>query len=1092
MSLFEKIFGTNDPAKPSAEASLEVSIYDLAKGVADHFGEVAHPSELARHQPWSDAVAKLASSPSSDADLFTYALGENAVVASLALLALAHRSTSETVPFLLEHIDSLSGSSTKYFALDVLDRLVPVPEPLLGSLFVALNDDWSDGYDRFLSQFIRELARRRTRAGESATFGDRLPNVSTQRLRDVDALLRRLGSEVSESFRDELDEFRNRTANVDFLRHIGVVWSDDMSHPPIVEHERLRNAASTIVSSLDDTPRRSVLVIGEDGVGKTTIIRTAARELHAKGWVVFEAGATDILSGQSYIGQLEERMRTVLQSVRGEKRVLWIIPRFYELLHAGTHRYSGTGLLDMILPEIDAGTIAVVGEISLSGWQKLVEQKRRVRTSLLNIRIDSMNDGEARSLARRWAMERANGAEILPDDVLSETFQLTTQYLGMRAAPGNILDTLGLTFERMSRIAEPIVPLAIDDILVTLSQLTGLPNSILDDRESLDLTVLRETFVNRVLGQPEAVDTLVERVAMIKAGVTDPKRPFGVFLFAGPTGTGKTEIAKTLAEFLFGSADRMIRLDMSELKASDSMGRLLGDNDTGEGATSLVDEIRKQPFSVVLLDEFEKAHPNVWDLFLQIFDDGRLTDRRGLTADFRHALIIMTSNIGSAIQTSGRVGFSDAEIGLLHSSRVIAAIERELRKEFINRIDRVVVFRPLSRETMRGILRKEIAEAFQRRGLRNRSWAVEWDEAAIDLLLECGFTHDLGARPLRRAVERYLLTPLAERIVSRRVPSGDQFLFIRAEEDRLAIDFVDPDASAPARALAEPVTGGDSLQRLALAAAGRRDELELLRASLERLGTIVGSDVWKERKTIALQMTSLAEFWSSPERFEILGDVEMRDRIESALDSAHSLLGRLTSHDRAAPAELARRLAQQIWLIGIAIADLEERRSAEAILVVECRGGTNDASRDLGRKLANMYESWARGRRMRFEKAESATPSRWRWILLASGFGAHTLLAPETGVHVLESPGTDPGSVERATAHVRVVAVRRDAPSEHRATLIQRADRHLDGTADSPTIVRRYREIPSPLVRDAVRNWKTGRADLVFGGAFDLIASDAK
>jgi ATP-dependent Clp protease ATP-binding subunit ClpC len=172
---------------------------------------------------------------------------------------------------------------------------------------------------------------------------------------------------------------------------------------------------------------------------------------------------------------------------------------------------------------------------------------------------------------------------------------------------------------------------------------------------------LRAFFERRVLGQPEAVDCLVERVAMVKAGLTDPTRPQGVFLFVGPTGTGKTEIAKTLAEFLFGSPERMIRLDMSELQTWESQARILGEADETSDSAALVNQIRKQPFSVVLLDEFEKAHPTVWDLFLQVFDDGRLTDKRGNTADFRHSVIILTSNLGATLPHGASVGFAQEQ-----------------------------------------------------------------------------------------------------------------------------------------------------------------------------------------------------------------------------------------------------------------------------------------------------------------------------------------------------------------------------------------------------------------------------------------------
>jgi ATP-dependent Clp protease ATP-binding subunit ClpC len=782
MNLFRKTKTPPPPAPPKPP-----SIYDLAKEL-NRFDEVAHPSELRL----ADAVTQLAASHYSHDDLTTFALGENAAVASLAILTLARRGSAEAVTFLLEHIDSFSGNWTRWFALEALHQLVPPPEKILGRLMIRLNDDWSDGYDRFRLQFIREFARRRAAAGEPQTFDGALLGDKFNAY-DVRALLDRLDDAVAAPFRAELDAHEAATTNVQYLRSIGTVWTDDAPAAGIIETDGLTDAMLLIEQTLTAERRRSVLVVGEDGVGKTTLIRAAARRLRAQGWIVFEAGANEVLAGQKYFGELEQRLAKIIKTVRAPRRVAWIVPRFHELVQAGQHRYSDSGVLDALLPEIDAGHLAIIGEISDGAYQKLTEQKRRVATAFVTLRVQAGTEDGTLELARRWAAERQPSQPLLDDALLAEAWQLTTQFLGMRAAPGNLLGLLDLTLARLRAAAgEEAVAITLDDLFVTLSQLTGLPASVLDDREGLDLAGLRAHFAARVLGQPEAVDVLVDRVAMIKAGLTDPTRPFGVFLFAGPTGTGKTEIAKTLAEYLFGSAERMIRIDMSEMKTPESLARLLGDADAQ--TASIVDAIRKQPFSVVLLDEFEKADPQVWDLFLQVFDDGRLTNRRGVTADFRHALIIMTSNVGAAIRTGGRAGFSESAGAPFQQAQVTKALEREFRKELLNRIDRVVVFQPLTRETMRGILRRELDDVFRRRGLRNRNWAVEWDEAALDVLLAEGFTVDLGARPLKRAVERKLLAPLAERIVSRQAPAGEQFLFIRADGDRLQIDFVDPQA----------------------------------------------------------------------------------------------------------------------------------------------------------------------------------------------------------------------------------------------------------------------------------------------------------
>ena len=531
----------------------------------------------------------------------------------------------------------------------------------------------------------------------------------------------------------------------------------------------------------------------------------------------------------------------------------------------------------------------------------------------------------------------------------------------------------------------------------------------------------------------------------------------------------------------------------------DSLDRLLGQTD-GEQGDSLADQIRQQPFSVVLLDEFEKAHPKVWDIFLQVFDDARITDRRGQTADFRHAVIILTSNLGAAIPTGLSLGFGGRTQGF-DPDEVHRAVEKVFRKEFINRLDRVVVFRPLSRDLMREILQKELVTAFQRRGLRNRTWAVEWDEAAIEFLLEKGFTPDLGARPLKRAVEQYLLSPLAMTIVRHQVPEGDQFLFVSCKEGQLDVTFVDPDAppvEAPSGDEDEapaPASGKLSPQSILIQPKGTPEEVAVLRRHFERLETEVGAEGWQAQKDAAFAEMEDPDFWSSPGRFATLGLAEYLDRIGAGVRRAGSLLQRLEGRRGAnVPPRMTGVLAQNLHLLEAACGDVAEGRPREAFLMIEASpDGTQDWDRsvEFARRLAGMYEAWANTRRMRLAELESrdgGAKSVYRKVYAVAGFGAYSLLAPERGLHVLERPSDRPRQFERESVHVRVAPQADGPPPETPRTLRKQAERALRKDEDADlTIVRRYREDPSPLVRDSVRGWRSGRLDLVLAGHFDAI-----
>ncbi|MET0646913.1 MAG: AAA family ATPase [Pyrinomonadaceae bacterium] len=1086
-------------------------VYAVARGIEDFFNDTTHPRELLGHDGFRRGVELSLGAEATTHGLLARASEGNALLACISLEALARREGDDelVVEGVLRDINAYYYWP-RFYALRALAAHAGARRSVLAPLLARLNSTWREPMPL---QALREFVAERVAAGDALGTRDLADEAEALKLDaeqwdEVCATLDAIAAQLPAAARAELSQWQGSRQTAEFVKSIGRVWDNNGAGVFVLDAVAAR--VSELEAAFKREPARSVLLVGESGTGKTALVRALAARLGADGWLVFEAAPAEVLAGQSYIGQIEERVQAIVRQLQ-DKRVLWVMPNFHEALWAGRHRYSPTGLLDLLLPHIESGAVRLVGEVPARAFEQLVRLRPRLRTAMQTCRVAPLSDDETVELGRRWAERRnsvegeASPAPRASERTLREALQLAKQYLDDKAAPGNLLLLLDATDRRLNAEGRAAEEVRLDDLLVTLSHLTGLPVQMLDEREGLDLSELRAFFERRVLGQPEAVECLVERVAMIKAGLTDPTRPQGVFLFVGPTGTGKTEIAKTLADFLFGSPERMLRLDMSELQTWESQGRILGESDETSDSAALVNQIRKQPFSVVLLDEFEKAHPSVWDLFLQVFDDGRLTDRRGNTADFRHSVIILTSNLGATLPHGASVGFSQEQAQFAAGS-VERAVGRAFRREFVNRIDRVVVFRPLGRGVMRDLLRKELNDVLTRRGLRTRQWAVEWDESAVEFLLEKGFTADLGARPLKRAVERYLLSPLALTIVNHQFPEGDQFLFVRSSPDAQSLDvqFVDPDAPAHADAAAEEVDELSfdeeaarelRLESIALDPKGVPEELRFLQEQYDAVASRVDADGWRARKEGALREMQSSDFWSAPARFSVLGSIEYMDRIEAGLDTAGSLLARLRGNRKRLPSDLVARLAEQLYLVDSACRGMAEGDARDAFLLVTASrepGADRARSDDFARTLARMYRRWAERRRMRLELIEEhdgAGADEYRALFAVSGYAAHTILRHEAGLHVFETPQDEKSSFKRATASVRVVGQPEEPPGRGPAALREQAERALSTEAQAPQqqVVRRYREEPSPLVRDSVRGWRTGRLERVLDGDFDLI-----
>ena len=1087
------------PVRQPSDATAR--LYSLAEEMKPYFESTAHPKDLLDNESFQQGVRMLSADHYTDGQLVEYYAGSNTLIGCMALEALRSRPVSET------NADQISfniGSRSIWTLFFVFRVMAAFPtKPVIGSILVNAADWWKS--EELLLQILKDFIRQRLDNGERPTFGDLLKNSDRQKLDDVADLLKVLNHSGLENLRDEIHRTINTLVDREFLKSVGRLWEPLQPDPLLQQNECMAANLARMEKSLTAKPARSIIIAGDAGVGKTTLVRALAQQLADRGLLVFEASATDLIAGQKYIGELENRLRKIVENLDRKRGVIWYVPNFHELLFVGRHRYNPAGVLEMLMPILEGGAISLVGETRPTPLEQLTRNNPRIKTTFDIIQIEPLDDEQTLALAANWAAQNRQSKDRQPlvaETTLKEAQQMVKQFLGDYAAPGNLLDFLKLARQNSITGSRPIESLDVDHLYLTLCQITGLPRAILDDRQGLDINALRDLFHQRVMGQPEAVDCLVERIAMIKAGLTDPSRPLGVFLFAGPTGTGKTEIAKTLSEFLFGSPERMIRLDMSEFKTASSEDRILGAAEKERSSAALVHQIRKQPFSVVLLDEFEKAHANIWDLFLQVFDDGRLTDRQGNTANFRHAIIILTSNLGATIKPGSGIGFSPDTCSFsMH--QVQQAIGKTFRREFVNRLDRVVIFRPLSRAVMRDILFKELYNVLQRRGLRNREWAVEWEESAINFLLKKGFTQDLGARPLRRAIEQYLLAPLSVTIVNHQHPEGDQFLFVRSDDNSIEVEFIDPDAPiavSPERLPLKPMEEESSpslgVKTLILSPDGVKSEVQHLEEVFDQIRQSVQSEAWQAQKRLTLQQIAETDFWHQPECYAVLGQAEYMDRIEAALKTAGSLLARLkgSNHHRDKQnysKKVITRLAEQLYLLSEANQSLSQKLPKDAFLMIDAGAGPSNASDGLMQfmdQVFQMYSQWSKKRRMHQEVLQDRNPSHTAAapiISAISGLGAYSILRMESGLHVLEIPKS-PNTYERVTIRVKVVGQPED-PADSRGNRLQRAiDLLSEADTKNAIVVRRYRYEPSPLVRDAVRHFRTGRIDRVMGGDFDL------
>jgi len=536
--------------------------------------------------------------------------------------------------------------------------------------------------------------------------------------------------------------------------------------------------------------RGNVILLGESGVGKTTIIEGVAQlmasedvppKLQDKRLVVLDPGV--LIAGAQGIGGVEQRMLAIINEIILAGNVILVIEDIHNLLGARSTQ-SGTDAGEILMNFLSQGYIQVIGTSTIPEYQKYIEDKETFLRRFQIVNVPEMSiDDTIKVLEAKSGFTEAKNKVYFSYDALEACAVLTDRYIKDRHLPAKALDIMEeAAIYTLEKKGENNI-VTRDDVAEILSEKTNIKVSAITESEADKLLHLEEMMHRRIVGQDEAVSAIAKALRRAREELRDPNRPIASFLFLGPTGVGKTETAKTIAEVYFGNENNMIRLDMSEYQKQDSVVKMIGDANT---KGYLTEAIRQKPFSIVLLDEIEKAHPDILNLFLQVLDDGRLTDGLGRTVDFTNTIIIATSNAASqAIQMGQEQGLSPLEI---YESLLDGYLDQYFRPEFLNRFDKIVVFTALQFEEVVEITRRllaKLAASLEERGIH---FEVT-DEAVIDLARH-GYSPKFGARPLRRLLQDTVDDALAKLMLKQKLDRRDRVILY--PQGRLEVKKAEP------------------------------------------------------------------------------------------------------------------------------------------------------------------------------------------------------------------------------------------------------------------------------------------------------------
>ena len=540
-----------------------------------------------------------------------------------------------------------------------------------------------------------------------------------------------------------------------------------------------------VIQILGRRRKNNPMLVGDPGVGKSAIVEGIALKivnddvpsvLAGKRLISLDLGS--IVAGTKYRGDFEKRLKAIIKEVSESPDVILFIDEFHTIVGAG----GASGSLDaanMLKPALARGDIQCIGATTLDEFRKNVEKDGALDRRFQKIVVEHTDIAHTTSILHRLKTNYEKHHNVIyTEEAIEACVRMSERYITDRCLPDKAIDAMDEAGS-MVRLKNPKKTgrVSAEDVAKVISKMTGIPSGRVAESEGGKLMKMRQKLQERIIGQDEAIEKVVRAIQRNRAGIKDPGKPIGTFIFFGPTGVGKTQLAKSLAEYLFDSEENMIRLDMSEYMEKFNVSRLIGAPPGYVGfeeGGQLSERVRRKPYCVVLLDEIEKAHPDVFNLLLQVMDEGRLTDSNGRTISFRNTIVIMTSNVGSREldEYGSGVGFNTAGKNLRSNRKSI--LEKAVRKafppEFINRVDEQVFFRALDKEDIEKIIDIELKELKQR--VSEAGFNLNVTPSAKRFVADAGYDPSYGARPLKRAVQRHIEDPVSEQIIADRM-SGD-------------------------------------------------------------------------------------------------------------------------------------------------------------------------------------------------------------------------------------------------------------------------------------------------------------------------------